>query len=138
MEELLARKLNSLSKTKLTDLANRYEIDIKNCKTGMQLKRAIKLACQDDEKLLTRIFNRLGGGNAEICIICTEPMGRQINDIGCDSGKHFAHWNCLAQTGKEECPLCRQEIKLPSHAQMHLQEVQWHNRMIKELEEYGM
>ena len=115
-EKLLMTKLNKLRKHELIDLSNRYQIQFTETCTCPQLKRNIKKTCLQDSTKMQSIIDELGGLgnlNTETCCICLDIMGRQFNDIGCSSGLHWAHWECLAKTGKEECPLCKEKISLP-------------------------
>ena len=115
-EKLLMTKLNKLRKHELIDLSTRYHIQFTETSTCPQLKHNIKKTCIQDSTKMQSIVDELGGlgnMNTETCCICLDIMGRQFNDIGCSSGLHWAHWTCLAKTGNEECPLCKEQIHIP-------------------------
>ncbi len=44
------------------------------------------------------------------CVICTENLDDEI-PLSCG---HWIHRHCVVQSGKSECPMCRQPVRLTS------------------------
>jgi hypothetical protein len=115
--DLLAVRLQSCRKQQLLALADEASIVLQSPnETCSQIVRRL-LALEPDA--LRVIVRKLYGDpilnyNVHRCCICNEFMGRQMNDLGCSDGEqqHWAHWGCIADSGKEQCPLCRKSIQV--------------------------
>jgi hypothetical protein len=60
------------------------------------------------------------------CVVCNEDCSEITH---C---RHIVHSECIARSGKEECPMCRQEIKVSlTHREIFDQAVQ-RNRFLEE------
>ena len=49
----------------------------------------------------------------EECPICLEPFLEDMNPL--KPCNHWIHNECVARSGKKECPICRSEIDLPEN-----------------------
>lgn len=69
----------------------------------------------------------------ESCCVCLENF--ENNFIPLKECKHYVHIECVINSGKDQCPICRVKIKLNRSQKMELKKVQTKNR-IEEEERY--
>ena len=72
------------------------------------------------------------------CPICMETLEEEKYPLrGEVEGKcgHWVHHSCVISSGKQECPICREKIKLKKEEQKQLLEIQKKNKKDKEEEE---
>ena len=74
----------------------------------------------------------------EECPICMNDMKNEKYPLrGEVEGKcgHWVHHSCVVSSGKQECPICREKVKLNKEQQKQLLEIQKKNKKEKEQEE---
>jgi len=74
----------------------------------------------------------------EECAICMDDMKNEKYPLrGEVEGKcgHWIHHSCVVSSGKQECPICREKVKLNKEQQKQLLEIQKKNKKEKEQEE---
>jgi hypothetical protein len=115
--ELLEVKFRSCKKQQLLAFADAAGIVLQSPReTCPQIARRL-LSLEPDRlrPLVAQLFgDPIINYNIHKCCICNEFMARQMNDLGCSGSGgealHWAHWACIAETGKAQCPLCRKSI----------------------------
>lgn len=54
------------------------------------------------------------------CIICFESLANQRHALECG---HWIHFNCIIESAKAECPICRTKLTLGTRAMKHIEKL---------------
>jgi len=66
------------------------------------------------------------------CIVCCESLEKQRTSLSCG---HWVHTNCIIQSAKAECPICRAPLKMGKRAMHKLEQLRLERRRQGVLEE---
>lgn len=84
--------------------------------SGKRCNRKVKDGCE----FCYQHINVYRQTKPSTCIICYEPLTDVLKPLICG---HWIHTECIIQSGKAQCPICRKELELKNRDMRRLERI---------------